>query len=123
MAGDRDAIVLVIGAGIAGLTAAIALARRAISAIVFEQAEVLGQTQVGSGLALGYNVTRAFRHLGLLDELAPRAARLTGLRFMTGAGRDLGTAHEVEGELAMGILRPALHEFLVDAAGREQIEL
>jgi 2-polyprenyl-6-methoxyphenol hydroxylase-like FAD-dependent oxidoreductase len=123
LATDHDTTALVIGGGIAGLTAAIALRQRGIDSLVFEQADDLRKTQVGSGLALGYNVTRALRHLDLLDELAPRGARLTGLRFMTAKGRDLGTASEVEGEMALGILRPAIHHFLVDTVGQDGIQL
>ena len=58
MAADHDTTALIIGGGIAGLTAADrAGASMGIDSRVFEQADDLRKTQVGSGLSLGYNVT------------------------------------------------------------------
>jgi 2-polyprenyl-6-methoxyphenol hydroxylase-like FAD-dependent oxidoreductase len=116
-----SATVLVVGGGIAGLTAGIALSRNGVDALVFEQADDLGKTQVGSGLALGYNVARAFEHLGVLEELRGLAAVLTGLDFITDKGKIVATVGDLPGELALGILRPSLHGFLADAIGRENV--
>jgi 2-polyprenyl-6-methoxyphenol hydroxylase-like FAD-dependent oxidoreductase len=121
MASDRDAAVLIIGAGIAGLTAAIALRQRGIDAAVFEQADDLRKTQVGSGLSLGYNVTRAMEHLDLLEELKAPATPITGLEFVTSKGKHIATAQALE--LAVGILRPALHGLLVEALGESEVQL
>jgi salicylate hydroxylase len=60
--------ILVVGAGIAGLTSALALQQRGAKVIVAEQAPVLGE--VGAGLTLTPNCTRVFHHLGLEKELA-----------------------------------------------------
>ena len=116
MAADHDTTALIIGGGIAGLTAAVALRQYGIDSRVFEQADDLRKTQVGSGLSLGYNVTRAFKHLDLLDELTGPAASITGLEFTTNKGRHVGTARALE--LALGILRPALHGVLAKSVGR-----
>jgi salicylate hydroxylase len=48
--------VLIVGAGIGGLTAALALRQAGIDAHVYEQASVL--REVGAGLALGPNAVR-----------------------------------------------------------------
>jgi 2-polyprenyl-6-methoxyphenol hydroxylase-like FAD-dependent oxidoreductase len=114
--------VLIIGAGIAGLTAAIALRKVGIDSIVFEQATDLSKTQLGSGLSLGYNVTRAFRHLGLLDELTELGAPITALQFTTNKGRHVGTGRELEGELALGVIRPRFHEFLARTLGEDEVQ-
>lgn len=55
------------GAGIGGLTAAIALARRGVAVTVFEQAAQLGE--VGAGLQLSPNAMKVMRKLGLEDAL------------------------------------------------------
>ena len=58
----------IVGGGIGGLTAAIALKRCGFEAIVFEQAEELGE--VGAGLTISKNAARVFDELGLGSELA-----------------------------------------------------
>jgi salicylate hydroxylase len=68
--------VLIVGAGIGGLTAALALLRRGIHVTVLEQAAQLGE--VGAGLQLSANGTRIFHLLGLGAELESIAARPRG---------------------------------------------
>ena len=63
-----DVHVLIIGAGIGGLTAALALQREGLRVSVFEQAPELGE--VGAGLTLFKNANIAFDHLGLNDSIA-----------------------------------------------------
>ncbi len=60
----------IVGAGIAGLTAALALARRGIAAHVIEQAPAL--EEVGAGLQLSPNASRILADLGLLEAIAAR---------------------------------------------------
>ena len=60
--------VIIAGAGIAGLTAALALARAGFTADVFEQAEEL--SEVGAGLQLSPNATRVLDALGALSRLS-----------------------------------------------------
>ena len=61
--------VVVIGAGIGGLAAAVALAQRGIEVEVHERADRLGE--VGAGLQLGPNAVKVLRGLGILDALLP----------------------------------------------------
>jgi salicylate hydroxylase len=65
--------VIVIGAGIGGLTAALALARAGIGVRIFEQAPAL--REVGAGIQLGPNGTRVLHRLGLEAPLARVAVR------------------------------------------------
>ncbi|WOC12716.1 FAD-dependent monooxygenase [Gordonia sp. MP11Mi] len=58
---------IVVGGGIGGLTAALALRRRGIEVTVLEQAEELGE--VGAGLQIGPNASSVLYDLGLADEL------------------------------------------------------
>lgn len=57
----------IIGAGMAGLTTALALARHGIRSEIFEQAEAL--TEVGAGLQISPNASRILDTLGVLDTL------------------------------------------------------
>jgi salicylate hydroxylase len=60
--------VAVIGGGVGGLTAALALRQRGIDVSVYEQAPEL--TEIGAGLNLGPNAMKAFRTLGLEADIA-----------------------------------------------------
>ena len=68
--------ILVAGAGIAGLTAALALARRGYAVTVFEQAAAL--KEVGAGLQLSANGTRVLYGLGLEQALSAIAREPEG---------------------------------------------
>tara|TARA_R110000751_G_scaffold95381_3_gene186351 strand:- start:21706 stop:22911 length:1206 start_codon:yes stop_codon:yes gene_type:complete len=59
--------ILIAGAGIGGLTAALALLKRGFEVNVYEQAPVLGE--LGAGLQLGPDGTRILQALGLGDEM------------------------------------------------------
>ena len=61
--------VLIAGAGIGGLTAALALRQAGIDAHCYEQASVL--REVGAGLLIGPNAVRVLRRLGLDEALRP----------------------------------------------------
>ncbi|MER9235100.1 FAD-dependent monooxygenase [Mesorhizobium sp. M0622] len=65
--------VVIAGAGVAGLTAALAFAERGYSVKLFEQAQHL--EAVGAGIQLSPNATRILRQLGVLDRLMPNAVR------------------------------------------------
>lgn len=67
--------ILIAGAGIAGLTTALALLRRGIDVDVYEAAPEL--RELGAGLQLGANGTRVLTHLGLhaaMEEIVCTAA-------------------------------------------------
>ncbi len=65
--------VVVAGAGIGGLTAALALNARGHEVAVIERAEAL--EEVGAGLQLSPNATRILRDLKVLDTLGSKAVR------------------------------------------------
>lgn len=74
---SRSRQIIVAGAGIAGLTAALAFARRGFSVDVFERSESL--VEVGAGLQLSPNATRILDRLGVLEFLLPKAVRPSGV--------------------------------------------
>ena len=62
----RTPKVAIIGGGIGGLAAGLALHRRGIEVAVYEQAPVL--SEIGAGLNLSPNALKAFRALGVEDD-------------------------------------------------------
>jgi salicylate hydroxylase len=80
--------VIVAGAGIAGLTAALTLARAGMRVTVFEQAAKLEET--GAGLQLSPNASRVLIALGLRNRLASVAVAPEAIRVMAG-----GSAREI----------------------------
>ena len=63
--------IAVAGAGIAGLTSALALAQRGFSVEVFERAEAL--EEIGAGIQLSPNAMHVLQRLGVAADLAPHA--------------------------------------------------
>ena len=55
-----------IGAGLGGMTAAVALQQRGIKVVVYEQSPELGE--IGAGITVGPNANRVISGLGLEDE-------------------------------------------------------
>ena len=73
----RKPKVVVIGAGIGGLTAAASLLRFGIDVEVYEQASQLGE--VGAGLQIGPNAVRVIKALGLEERLLETASEPTNM--------------------------------------------
>jgi salicylate hydroxylase len=122
MADPRRAIV--VGAGVGGLTAAIALAREGWRVRVFEQFQLL--EPVGAGLQLGPNATRILRELDLLAQIRKIATEPKSLRVRNGAsGRmlaEMALAEAAEsrwGAPYLLIHRGDLHAALLAAALRQ----
>jgi salicylate hydroxylase len=80
--------VIVAGAGIAGLTAALAMARAGLRVTLLEQTARLEET--GAGLQLSPNATRVLQELGLRDRLLPSVTAPQAIRVMNGgSGREI----------------------------------
>src|SRR5262245_36154840 len=71
--------VLVVGGGIGGLAAALALSRKGIPVQVLEQAPEF--KEIGAGIQLGPNVFRMFEVLGLTEAMFHWSAFPEGLEF------------------------------------------
>lgn len=110
--------IVVVGAGIGGAAAAIALARTGAHVEVHEQAP--GLSRVGAGLQLAPNATRALDALDLLDEVRRIACRPTAWRSLdagdAGVTLELPLGDDIEREYGSPYLhvhRGDLHDVLL----------
>lgn len=72
--------VVVVGGGIGGLAAALALALKKIPSVVLEKSGSFGE--IGAGIQLGPNVFRMFERLGITDQINQSAVFVEDLIMM-----------------------------------------
>lgn len=114
--------VLVVGGGIGGLAAAVALKRAAVPVLVLERAPALNQVEVGAGITLWPNAVAALDRLGLADEVRARGHVLGDFVQRTARGSaimswSLSDWSAALGFPTLGVARPDLHSVLAAAAG------
>ena len=120
--------IAVVGAGIGGLTLAIALRSYGITVDIYEQTEEL--REVGAAVALSANGTRFLERFGLTTQLAEHWFLVSDLIYRDGrTGRLIGK-HPVGSDYRqrfgapyVGIHRPDLQAVLATAAGMDRIHL
>ncbi len=84
----RSRTIIIAGAGIGGLTAALAFTRAGFRVVILEQATRLEET--GAGIQLSPNAMHVLTGLGLADRLRPLAVAPEAIRIIDGAsGRDI----------------------------------
>ncbi len=120
----------IIGGGIGGLTLALALRRRGLTADVFEQASEL--REIGAAVALSANATRELERLGCLDAIAALSCQPSELiwRGWTDDGRVAafpvardGAYRARFGAPYFGIHRADLQRVLGTAHGPDRLHL
>ena len=116
--------VIIVGGGIGGLTAAIALRQTGWSVQVIERAEQFGE--VGAGVQLGPNATRVLKRLGLGEKLDEIAVAPEAVRFLRWADDAVLTECRLLGRFGAPyytLYRPDLIEILAAAQPSEDMML
>jgi 2-polyprenyl-6-methoxyphenol hydroxylase-like FAD-dependent oxidoreductase len=119
---------LIIGGGIGGLTAAVALRKIGVEPVVFEQAARLEDVQSGGGLLVWNNGMRALREIDLHERAQAAAAVLDVTTFNSYRGDVLATwpIEQVARNLGVptvGVVRGDLHKVLADALGADAVRV
>jgi 2-polyprenyl-6-methoxyphenol hydroxylase-like FAD-dependent oxidoreductase len=119
--------VVVIGAGIGGLAAGLALRRAEVDVAIFERAGSLAELQVGHGLTLWPNSTRLLATVGALEPVEEVGAVIEQMEFRDVRNRPIvshpaGAVARDIGAPTLGLRRSELHRALFDAAGDDAVE-
>ncbi len=117
---------VVIGAGIGGLTAAIALKQTGWDVTVCERAPEL--REVGAGITLWTNAVKVLRKLGVAESIEAISAPIGQSEVRSWRGKvlvqnDFGKLGKRLGAPAIGVHRADLQAKLADFFGREHIRL
>jgi 2-polyprenyl-6-methoxyphenol hydroxylase-like FAD-dependent oxidoreductase len=128
MTGSNQMRVLIVGAGVAGLSCAVALRRAgAVDLTIVERASEVA-AQGGTGIAIPPNGARALAAIGLpVDRLISCGSRLREYRFLDNAGRRLSVADLTllwlsEAEPYFAVHRRRIYEVLLEALGEQKID-
>jgi 2-polyprenyl-6-methoxyphenol hydroxylase-like FAD-dependent oxidoreductase len=126
MQGGASKKVIIIGGGIGGVTAAIALQRAGFDVTVFERAEEL--REVGSGLPLWTNALRALQKIGLEHVLEALGATVTAGSISTWRGDTLVDLRTEELLKRLGTINAVVHRaellaLLLETLGTDRVHL
>ena len=81
--------IAIVGGGIGGLTAALALRARGVDANVFEQAEAV--REIGAGVSIHPNAARLLKGIGLDDQLRNIGSPINGMTLRSSKGEAITT--------------------------------
>ncbi|EXH28913.1 MULTISPECIES: FAD-dependent urate hydroxylase HpxO [Acinetobacter calcoaceticus/baumannii complex] len=119
--------VVIIGAGMGGLTTGIALKKFGHQVRIFEQTEKI--LPVGAAISLWSNGVKCLNYLGLTDKIAKLGGQMDDLAYVDGLTGDVMTQFsllpliEEVGQRPYPVARADLQNMLMDEFGRNQIYL
>jgi 2-polyprenyl-6-methoxyphenol hydroxylase-like FAD-dependent oxidoreductase len=117
----------IIGAGIGGLSLAIAMQRKGFDVAVYENAHTI--KPLGAGLALAANAMRAFYEIGIGDEVLKAGKKLKSLQIKDQKGNILSSADSEKMTEKLGVTnnftihRADLHNVLVKQLRADTLQL
>jgi 2-polyprenyl-6-methoxyphenol hydroxylase-like FAD-dependent oxidoreductase len=117
--------VLIVGGGLSGTSAALALQREGIDVEIIEREPVWGAT--GTGITLMSPAMRALNQLGVLEKCLAHGAGCSVMQLFDAEGNLLHSL-EIQGLLedfpaVGGMMRPVLHRILADAASEKGVSV
>lgn len=119
--------IIIIGAGIGGLTTGIALKRFGHQVTIYEQtAKIL---PVGAAISLWSNGVKCLNYLGLTEKLANIGGQMNYLAYINGLNNKVMTQFSLEplikevGQRPYPVSRAALQNLLMEEFGRDDIKL
>ncbi|HEX5107922.1 MAG TPA: NAD(P)/FAD-dependent oxidoreductase [Vicinamibacterales bacterium] len=123
---NQDSPILIVGAGIGGLAAALSIQRAGWSVRVFERSR--NPRELGFALLLAPNATWALRQLGVADAVIAGGQIATGGEMCRANGEvlrrfDLSRVRDLLPEPTVTVLRQVLHGTLLTAAGDDVLTL
>src|SRR5262249_41463807 len=121
-----ERVALIVGAGIGGLAAGIALRRSGFTLRIFERAA--RPRELGFALLLAPNAISALRRIGLAEQVIAGGSPITGGEIRRVDVRLLrvfaaSKVLEMLPEPPVVVLRPVLHGALLEAVGRDSLSL
>ncbi|KAL3700259.1 hypothetical protein R1sor_018281 [Riccia sorocarpa] len=114
-AGDNVHQLIIVGAGIAGLAAAVAMDKIGVKSLILEQSPAFRTT--GSALGVWMNGWRALDVLGVADQLRAKYAKLTGAQLFDQHGNLLKSFQFDELPGGPHEFRAVERKFLVESLG------
>lgn len=128
MATSSDLKVIVVGGGIGGLTAGIALRRAGIQAEVYERAASLDQMRVGAGTHLWSNAMRILQKLGVAEQIEDTASVVECTEFWSASGKllarwEIGALGRELGVPSVGVVRSEVARVLLAAFDADALHL
>jgi 2-polyprenyl-6-methoxyphenol hydroxylase-like FAD-dependent oxidoreductase len=99
--------ITILGAGIAGLTTAIALKNIGINAMIFEAANEI--KEVGAGLGLGANAIKALKILGIENDVISKGRFLPSFTIYDQSGQKIITTDSVSLSKKYGLDNFSIH--------------
>lgn len=111
--------ITIIGAGIAGLTTAIALKKTGYDSEVFEAAPSL--EPIGAALGLAPNALKALHAIGLSEQVFRAGKRMHYFEIQNRSGKVLSRSERADFGENIAIRRADLHRVLLEEAGADRI--
>ena len=111
--------IAIVGAGIGGLIAALALRARGLNVTVFERA--LSPREAGAGISIQPNAARLLKRIGLHDRLENIGTKTVGLSLRTSRGEPVPTPPASADNPSYQVHRVELLEMLNDAQAESAV--
>ncbi|MHA3080729.1 FAD-dependent urate hydroxylase HpxO [Acinetobacter sp. ANC 5502] len=119
--------IVIIGAGMGGLTTGIALKKFGHKVTIYEQTEKI--LPVGAAISLWSNGVKCLNYLGLSDKIAKLGGQMNDLAYVDGLTGETMTQFSLQpliqevGQRPYPVSRADLQNMLMDEFGREDIHL